>query len=121
MQPNLHLMQQQRMSSSHERLQPKPPFNLKQITTETAQRTLEQYELRDKAYQDILDLQYKRHVEIAQEKKKVIEKANTERRMRGQNPASVFGPGYQFGIKTGFQSKIRYPTEKKRRQVRFNL
>ncbi|KAI9265935.1 hypothetical protein BY458DRAFT_513078 [Sporodiniella umbellata] len=97
----------------------KPPFVLKQITSETAQKTLEQYEQRDKTYQDILDTQYKQHVDMAQEKKKVIEQANLERRMRTQSPASLFGPGYHHH--RGFPNKIKYPTEKKKKQIRFHF
>ncbi|KAG1484227.1 hypothetical protein G6F57_002035 [Rhizopus arrhizus] len=104
--------------------QQQQPFNLKPISSEAAQKTLRQYEKRDETYQAILDTQYKRHVEIAQEKKKVIEQANMERRIRSQNPTLLFGPGYQsFGNgKTGFQHKIKYPGEKRRRQqVRFSF
>lgn len=106
------------------RMQTKQPFNLKPASSEAAQKTLRQYERRDDEYQAILNTQYKRHVELAQEKKKLIEQANLERRIRSQNPAHLFGPGYQsFGNgKTGFQPKIKYPAEKKRKQqVRFNL
>ncbi|CEI89611.1 hypothetical protein G6F70_006340 [Rhizopus microsporus] len=106
------------------RMQTKQPFNLKPASSEAAQKTLRQYERRDDEYQAILNTQYKRHVELAQEKKKLIEQANLERRIRSQNPAHLFGPGYQsFGNgKTGFQPKIKYPAEKKRKQqVRFNF
>lgn len=88
------------------------------VETDTQRQNLEQYKTRDDVYQETLNTQHKRHVELAQSKKKLIETASIERRSRlQQGPASVFGYGYKgYGNgKTGTQSRIRYPAERKKR------
>lgn len=88
------------------------------VQTDTQRSTLEQYKKRDELYQETLNTQHKRHLELAQSKKKLIEQASLERRSRmQQGPATVFGYGYKGyrNGKTGTQTRIQYPAEKKKR------
>lgn len=90
------------------------------VETDAQRHQLQQYQMRDEAYQDKLNLQHKRHIELAQNKKRAIEFASMERRTRMQHgPAVAFGPGYRgFGNgTTGTQSRIRFPRSKKRNQA----
>lgn len=96
-----------------------PPIESTLAETPAQKENLIQYQERDKTYQKILDVQHKRHVELAQEKKREIEVSTIERRTRTQGAnglVATFGPGYQgYGNgSTGFQSRIIYPREKKR-------
>lgn len=99
------------------------------IKTDLQKKNLEQYEHRDEVYQSVLNTQHKRHVELAQSKKRSIELASMERRTRMQQggPLLVFGPGYQgFGNgKTGTRTKIRFPHQhhdhNKKKKFRFSL
>ncbi|RCH90418.1 SWI/SNF chromatin-remodeling complex subunit, partial [Rhizopus stolonifer] len=94
------------------------------VETEGQKRNLKQYQERDDIYQDTLNLQHKRHIELAQSKKRAIELASMERRTRMQHgPAAAFGPGYRgyANGKTGTQSRIRFPHEKKRKRESFRF
>lgn len=111
------------------------------IKTDLQKKNLEQYEHRDEVYQSVLNTQHKRHVELAQSKKRSIEMASMERRTRmqpnGGGPLLVFGPGYGgYGNgKTGTRTKMRFPQQplqhhhhdsittnnKKKRCFRFSL
>ena len=77
---------------------------------------LERYQHRDQAYQDSFNAQHKRHLLLAQEKKREIEMMHKDRQVRAhQGPVSVFGPGYQLGnAPTGLQSRVLYPRHRKR-------
>ncbi|KAG2232718.1 hypothetical protein INT48_000075 [Thamnidium elegans] len=90
------------------------------VKTELQKRNLHQYEERDDTYQDVLNLQHKRHIELAQNKKRAIELASLERRNRMQpnGPIITFGPGYQgYGNgKTGTRTRIRFPHDKKKKR-----
>lgn len=90
------------------------------VKTELQKKNLQQYEARDDAYQDVLNLQHKRHIELAQNKKRAIELASLERRNRMQpnGPIITFGPGYQgYGNgKTGMRTRIRFPHDKKKKR-----
>lgn len=79
-------------------------------------RNLERYQHRDQAYQDSFNAQHKRHLLLAQEKKREIEMMHKDRQVRAhQGPLSVFGPGYQLGnAPTGLQSRVLYPRHRKR-------
>ncbi|KAL7312781.1 SWI/SNF chromatin-remodeling complex subunit [Mucor circinelloides] len=97
---------------------PTPPENAISVKTEAQQKNLMQYQRRDDVYQETLNLQHKRHIELAQSKKKSIEIASMERRTRMQHGAAVaFGPGYRgYGNgRTGMSSRIRFPRDNKRR------
>jgi hypothetical protein len=96
------------------------PTKIVPVETDAQRQQLQQYQLRDEAYQDTLNLQHKRHIELAQSKKRAIEFASLERRTRMQHgPAVAFGPGYRgFGNgTTGTQSRIRFPRSKKRNRA----
>jgi hypothetical protein len=90
------------------------------VKTDLQKKNLLQYEYRDETYQDVLNLQHKKHIELAQTKKRSIEVASLERRNRMQpgGPIITFGPGYQgYGNgKTGTRSRIRFPQDKKKRR-----
>ncbi|RUS24612.1 hypothetical protein BC938DRAFT_473326 [Jimgerdemannia flammicorona] len=93
-----------------------PPYEPTPITTEAERRQLTEYVRRDAAYQQALDKQHRRHVELANEKKRDIEFANAEKRLRQQPGALPFGMGYEGygnGV-TGKQLRILYPNDRKR-------
>ncbi|KAF1806491.1 hypothetical protein FB192DRAFT_1273032 [Mucor lusitanicus] len=99
--------------------QQQQPVNAISVKTEAQRKNLMQYQGRDDVYQDTLNLQHKRHIELAQSKKKSIEIASMERRTRMQHGAAVaFGPGYRgYGNgRTGTTSRIRFPRDNKRRK-----
>lgn len=104
-------------STQHTRLAtPKPILESKPIPIETAtqKRNLRQYQERDEAYQQVLNLQHKHHIELAQSKKKEIELASMERKARmQQSPAAVFGSGYRNEGRLTHPYRIRYPHEKR--------
>ncbi|KAI8347593.1 hypothetical protein EDC96DRAFT_520952 [Choanephora cucurbitarum] len=95
---------------------PKPIIESKPIPVETPvqKRNLKQYQERDEAYQQVLNLQHKQHIELAQSKKKEIELASMERRARMQHgPTVIFGPGYRGEGRLVHPYRIRYPHEKR--------
>jgi SWI/SNF-related matrix-associated actin-dependent regulator of chromatin subfamily B protein 1 len=89
------------------------------VETRVQKENLAQYQQRDRDYQDILNQQHKRHLHLAQEKKREIEIGQHERKVRLHGPQGVvatFGPGYR-GLgngTTGMQSRLVYPRDKKR-------
>ncbi|KAI9483620.1 MAG: hypothetical protein EXX96DRAFT_149805 [Benjaminiella poitrasii] len=88
--------------------------------TDVQKKNLEQYLHRDELYQKTLNLQHKRHVETAQEKKQLIETASLERKARmQQGPMVVFGPGYRgYGnSETGTITRLRLPGDKRKYRV----
>ncbi|KAI8993356.1 hypothetical protein BDB01DRAFT_776042 [Pilobolus umbonatus] len=84
------------------------------------EKNLNTYINRDKKYQVILDIQHRRHMKLAQEKKVEIDIANNERRLRAQHRGILtFGKGYDgWGNgRTGMgNAKIIYPADKKRKR-----
>ncbi|KAI8332305.1 hypothetical protein BC941DRAFT_359363 [Chlamydoabsidia padenii] len=102
--------QQQQLQMQQQQQHPTPPPPLPE--------NLAQYQQRDRDYQDILNQQHKRHLHLAQEKKREIEIGQHERKIRLHGPQGVvatFGPGYR-GLgngTTGMQSKLIYPRDKK--------
>ncbi|ORX50485.1 SNF5-domain-containing protein [Hesseltinella vesiculosa] len=95
-----------------------PPIEPIKAETPAQKESLQQYQQHDLAYQEILNQQHKRHLQLAQEKKREIEISTMERRTRMQGPMGVvatFGPGYQGlgNSRTGMQSKVLYPNDKK--------
>ncbi|KAG0175330.1 SWI/SNF chromatin-remodeling complex subunit [Apophysomyces sp. BC1034] len=96
--------------------------------TEVQKKNLELYQHHDRIYQETLNTQHKRHLQLAQEKKRDIELVGVERRTRMQGgPMAAFGPGYSgYGNgTTGIQSRILYPRDRKRprrsREFRFPI
>ncbi|RUS18040.1 hypothetical protein BC937DRAFT_89202 [Endogone sp. FLAS-F59071] len=86
------------------------------VLTDAEKRQLTEYVRRDTIYQQALDRQHRRHIELAGEKKREIEIANAEKRLRQQPGALPFGlgyAGYGNGL-TGKQQRIIYPAERKR-------
>lgn len=99
-------------------MNPPLPENAISVKTVAQQKNLVQYQSRDNIYQDTLNLQHRRHIDLAQSKKKSIESASMERRTRMQHgSAAAFGPGYRgYGNgKTGIASRIRFPRDNKKR------
>lgn len=98
-----------------------PPANAIVVENELQQKNLELYVIRDHQYQLALDLQYKRHIALAQAKKHEIDLANNERRVRSQNRGLLtFGKGYD-GYGNGRTSasnhgRVVYPRDKKRKR-----
>ncbi|KAF7726437.1 SWI/SNF chromatin-remodeling complex subunit [Apophysomyces ossiformis] len=95
--------------------------------TEVQKKNLELYQHHDKVYQETLNTQHKRHLQLAQEKKRDIELTGIERRNRMQGPIAAFGPGYSgYGNgTTGTQSRVLYPRDRKRprrsKEFRFSI
>ncbi|KAI7869446.1 hypothetical protein BDF14DRAFT_1781071 [Spinellus fusiger] len=105
-----------------------PHVETTQVNTPGQRQNLTMYQDRDKAYQETLNIQHKRHIHLAQEKKRDLELTGGERRARSQHgPLISFGPGYSgYGNgTTGLQTRIVYPQQRKRmrhaREFRFTL
>ncbi|KAI8644192.1 hypothetical protein BD408DRAFT_413851 [Parasitella parasitica] len=97
------------------------PPNTTVIKTKLEQKNLDLYVDRDQKYQLALDAQHKRHVELAQLKKREIDIANNERRVRAQNRGILaFGKGYDgYGNgKTSVSShgRVLLPADKKNKR-----
>ncbi|GAN03594.1 hypothetical protein MAM1_0043d03049 [Mucor ambiguus] len=98
-----------------------PPAHAITVKTKLDQKNLDLYEGRDQHYQRTLDMQHKRHMELAQSKKHEIDMANNERRLRSQSRGILtFGKGYD-GYGNGRTSasshgKVLFPAEKKRKR-----
>ncbi|CAO0799994.1 unnamed protein product [Mucor circinelloides] len=91
------------------------------VKTKLEQNNLDLYVGRDQDYQRTLDMQHKRHLELAQSKKQEIDMANNERRIRSQSRGILtFGKGYDgYGNgKTSASShgRVLFPAEKKRKR-----
>ncbi|KAG2234091.1 hypothetical protein INT48_000268 [Thamnidium elegans] len=100
-----------------------PPGKITLVKTPIEKKKMNQYIEHDHSYQIALDAQYKRHLELAQTKKLEIDVANNEREMRAQSRGVlIFGKGYDgYGNgKTGFQTRILYPQEKKRKRHHYS-
>ncbi|KAI9025326.1 hypothetical protein CLU79DRAFT_745061 [Phycomyces nitens] len=98
------------------------------VHTPVQKRNLALYRERDHAYQETLNVQHKRHIDLAHEKKRDIELAGAERRAKNQHgPLIGFGPGYNGhgNGTTGVQTRVVYPQQRKRmrhaREFRFAL
>ncbi|KAI8379299.1 uncharacterized protein BYT42DRAFT_514522 [Radiomyces spectabilis] len=94
-----------------------PQLEATPVQTEVQKENLKTYQTRDRIYQETLNVQSKRHHQLAHEKKKDIEHASAERRARMQGgPIVAFGPGYggYRNGKTGLHSRLVYPQERKR-------
>ncbi|KAI8885301.1 SNF5-domain-containing protein [Backusella circina FSU 941] len=94
------------------------------IETQTHKKHLKSYETRDHQYQETLNTQHKRHIHMAQEKKRLIEFTSHERRIRLQNgPLLLFGQGYRRY--TNGPNRVVYPHQRKRlrasREFKFSL
>ncbi|KAI8136906.1 hypothetical protein BJV82DRAFT_526184 [Fennellomyces sp. T-0311] len=91
---------------------PPPQIETIPADSEGHRRNLLQYQARDERYQETLNMQHKRHMAIAHEKKREIEAMHIERRSRARaGPAAVFGPGYSGcgNAPTGLDTRIMYP------------
>ncbi|KAF1805998.1 hypothetical protein FB192DRAFT_1270447 [Mucor lusitanicus] len=99
----------QRASSTPSAVQPlSPSTHVISVKTELEQKNLDLYEGRDQQYQRTLDMQHKRHMQLAQSKKHEIDMANTERRLRSQSRGILtFGKGYD-GYGNGTTSALSY-------------
>ncbi|KAI9494244.1 hypothetical protein BDB00DRAFT_762178 [Zychaea mexicana] len=94
-----------------------PQIDATRADSETRKKNLKQYQNRDEHYQETLNLQHKRHMSLAHEKKRDIESMQLERRSRMRaGPAAVFGPGYSGcgNAPTGLETRIMYPIDRKR-------
>lgn len=97
------------------------PAHVIAVKTKLEQNSLDLYVGRDQDYQRTLDMQHKRHLELAQSKKHEIDMANNERRIRSQSRGILtFGKGYDgYGNgKTSASShgRVLFPAEKKRKR-----
>ncbi|CEP15818.1 hypothetical protein [Parasitella parasitica] len=98
-----------------------PPPDATVVETELQQKTLDLYAGRDQQYQLTLDAQHKRHVRLAQSKKREIDMANNERRVRAQNRGILtFGKGYDgYGnsrTSSSSLARILFPADKKQKR-----
>jgi hypothetical protein len=87
------------------------------VTSELQERNLQQYLDRDKVYQKSLEVQHRRHMQLAHSKKAQLEAASMEKKARHQG-LNVFGPGYKgYGnSKFPVQNSILYPREKRKQR-----
>ncbi|KAI7877998.1 SNF5-domain-containing protein [Lichtheimia hyalospora FSU 10163] len=94
--------------------------------TETRKKNLSIFQHRDQLYQEALNTQHKRHIALAQEKKREIDWIQHQRQTRVRaGPILVFGPGYTASGSqtTGLETRVLYPNQRKRlrasRELRF--
>ncbi|CAO3671370.1 unnamed protein product [Umbelopsis ramanniana] len=87
------------------------------VTGELQEKNLQQYLHRDKVYQKSLEVQHRRHMQLAHSKKAQLEAASMEKKARHQG-LNVFGPGYKgYGnSKFPVQNSILYPREKRKQR-----
>jgi hypothetical protein len=94
------------------------------VANEVQEKNLKQYLDRDKAYQKSLEMQHRRHMQLAHSKKAQLEAASMEKKARHQG-VNVFGPGYKGYGNSRFpvQHSILYPREKRkyRRMTNYSL
>ncbi|KAL9542957.1 hypothetical protein MBANPS3_008351 [Mucor bainieri] len=91
------------------------------VKTRLEQANLDLYQGRDQHYQRTLDMQHKRHMQLAQSKKHEIEVANNERRLRSQTRGIwTFGKGYDgYGngrTSASSHAQVLLPAAKKRKR-----
>lgn len=85
--------------------------------TETRKKNLLIFQHRDQLYQEALNIQHKRHIALAQEKKREIDWIQRQRQTRMRaGPIPVFGPGYTGGGNqpSGLETRVVYPNQRKR-------
>lgn len=94
------------------------------VTNDVQEKNLQQYLHRDKVYQKSLEVQHRRHMQLAHSKKSQLEAASMEKKARHQG-LNVFGPGYKgYGnSKFPVQHSILYPRDKRkhRRMTNYSL